>query len=203
MATEIANPAVNGDDQYVFNGTFQDNNFLYGGDFEGDALTSSVRFPGVDVPQGATITSASISLQATQDSFGVTNGSPTLKVRGVDEDNFVAPTTFAEFGADPLTTAGIDWDFASAVSGTQTSPNIASVIQEIIDRVGWVSGNALGIRILNDASTISHAQTWISFNNGGTITLTIVYTAGEEKVPITRVIVGRISNSRRVQQVFA
>ena len=68
----------------------------------------------------------------------------TLTVKGNDVDDATAPTTVLQYRALDLTDAGVDWTVGSMSGGTQyTSPNIASVISEIVGRAGWVENNNL------------------------------------------------------------
>jgi hypothetical protein len=108
--------------------TFNSNNSqMYLGHWATSSLHGFMRFTGVTV--SGTIDVSYLQLYG----YGYYNGSPQMKIRGVDEDNPAAPTTYAEFDTDPLTSAGVDWD--AAFSGTQwyTSPSINSVIQELVD----------------------------------------------------------------------
>lgn len=112
------------------------------------SMTSAVRFTSVSISQGASITSAYLKLTCNwTDSNNVLT-----KVYGIDEDNT------ATFTSDPTgrskTTAAIDWDINTVTNNTvYTSPNIASIVQEIVDRGSWSSGNAMGFLIENDGSS--------------------------------------------------
>ena len=104
------------------------------------------RFQNVVVPQGATIDSAYIKLnwEGGED--------VNFLIAAVDVDDFDVPTdnTYAAHGTE--TTATITWSIpleGSQDSGKyyKTSPDIKTIIQEIVDRAGWSSGNAIGIII--------------------------------------------------------
>lgn len=126
------------------------------GEYYGGILNGSFRFTGVTIPQGATITSAKIRFIASV--YGNPAKQMHLKISGVDEDNT------AEFTTSPIstartrtnTTAAVDWDPNLSFS-TPAEPfdtvDISSVIQEIVDRGGWSSGNALGIYIHDDGTS--------------------------------------------------
>jgi hypothetical protein len=111
--------------------------------------TAGIRFTNVTVPSGATITSAYLSFVCRYDQVDVTRS----KIGGIDEDNT------ASMSSDPTgrtqTTAKVDWDITSQNAlSTYTSPDIKTIVQEIIDRGGWSSGNAMGFLILNDGSDL-------------------------------------------------
>ena len=126
------------------------------GDWYGGIKNASLRFIGVTIPQGSVITSAKITF--TDNSSG---SSRTLnyKITGVDEDNT------AEFDNSPIdtartrthTTAIVDWDatFSPSIGTTRDTADITSVIQEIIDRAGWTSGNAIGLYVYDDGTSVS------------------------------------------------
>lgn len=59
-------------------------------------------------------------------------GTPELKVCAVDEDNPDAPTSAAEFDADPLTTEKVDWN-SGFTTGYVQSPELKTVFQELVD----------------------------------------------------------------------
>ena len=110
-----------------------------------------IRFNSVNVPQGTTITNAYI--QFTADSSPGDATAITLTVNGEDTDNsatFDSGTT-NDISDRTTTTASVSWSpsqwsAGSSGSAEQTS-DIKTVIQEIVDRSGWSSGNSLSIII--------------------------------------------------------
>lgn len=109
----------------------------------------ALRWQSVTIPQGATINSASITLR-TPNSGSINDQS--LKIRGIAEDNT------SDFPTNPnartRTTAAVNWSITGAAINTDyTSPDIKTIIQEIVDRAGWSSGNALGIFIDDNGSS--------------------------------------------------
>ena len=82
------------------------------------------------------------------------SGTPQLKVYGVDEDNPAAPTSAAEFDADALTTAAVDWDGAWAKDTWVESPSLNSIFQELVDTY-TISNDAIMVQIKNDGGTTS------------------------------------------------
>lgn len=104
-------------------------------------------FRGIPIRQGATINSASLEVHA-QASGG---NKAKAKIRAYDADDYSGDfNTEAEWDAifpGSLTTASVNWDNPAAwTSGTwYTSPDIKTVIQEIIDRPGWSKNNDMVI----------------------------------------------------------
>ena len=132
-------------------------------------------FPSVGVPAGATIDVAYITLVANSGGVGTTI---TSKIYGVDEDSHATPTTDGEWSTDHgiHTTAAVDWDFTRQTSGSMQTPSIVSVIQELVDRGGWASGNNIGIHIDNDGVTGNHIQRWDENTTANRAVLHIEYT---------------------------
>ncbi len=110
-----------------------------------------LRFQNVTIPQGATITNATIVFQV-DESRG---GDATIEIFAEDVDN---SPEFSEVNNNltdrNLTSVNVTYTF-SDVSGRNWSvvndnpyfPNISLVIQEVIDRPGWNSGNSLSILV--------------------------------------------------------
>ena len=104
-----------------------------------------MRFLSVAVPAGSIITKSHLEFTADVANFGTTN----LTIAGQASDN---PPTFAG-GANDLstrlqTTATVDWSNAAAWStGGQTyqSPDVSTILQELIDRGGWASWNSVAL----------------------------------------------------------
>jgi hypothetical protein len=146
----------------------------------GDVFYSlSLRFIGVTIPVGSTINSAKITFISTSgDTSHVI-----LKIYGVAEDNT------GEFGTSPIddartrshTTANVDWDETPThtIGGAYDSPDISSIIQEIINRGGWSSGNAIGIFIAENGSETNTECKKKQYQHDSTkaALLTIDYTA--------------------------
>jgi pimeloyl-ACP methyl ester carboxylesterase len=142
---------------------------------------SAIRFPGVTIPQGATINSASLKVTSTG------SGNPqttTIYGEAVDNASDYSSDTHASMEARSLTTSSVVWPESSAwTSGVAyDSPDISSVIQEIVNRSGWSSGNALAL-IWREALGYSGVASRVLFAAHEHTTqpeavLTINYTAG-------------------------
>jgi hypothetical protein len=109
------------------------------------------RFPSVDVPVGAVINSAKITLNAHASN---STDDCNIKIYGTDADNPAAPTNADECKALTLTTAYSLWsNIADIVADTNyDTPDITTVIQEIVNRSGWASGNALIVLFKDNGS---------------------------------------------------
>jgi hypothetical protein len=108
-------------------------------------LKIGLLFRNINIPQGAIITNAFLKFTCKQSSSDIVN----LFIQGQNSDN---PETFMDNSWDissrPLTTSGINWApqgwYVVDESGTsQRTPDLSSIIQEIVDRSAWVNGNSI------------------------------------------------------------
>ncbi len=127
------------------------------GFFDSGAATSVNtfhRFTDIGIPQGATITSAFFNFHPTQ-----TRSSTTVNVTfsAIDADDADAPSSFSEAENATRTTATVDWNNVPTFTANSKIDSIdfSTVVQEIIDRPGWVSGNAIVLYIEDNGSTAS------------------------------------------------
>ena len=109
-----------------------------------------LRFPGVTLPRGARITSAWVQFQADEVSSTVGN----ITLAGEASDNAGAFTTAVKsISTRARTTATVAWAPApwptlGERAAAQRTPDLAAVLQEIVNRPGWASGNALALLVL-------------------------------------------------------
>jgi len=108
-----------------------------------------MRWTGVTIPNGASIINATIQFHVDS-----TNPDDPIIVRFKGHDIDDAPqftSTDFDISSRTNTTAFVDWDIPDWVDVSdegpaQETPNLASIVQEIVDRPGWVSGNAMVIK---------------------------------------------------------
>jgi hypothetical protein len=148
---------------------------------EGDpfAYQYGLRFENTvsPIPQGATISAATIDFHC---SVTQTTNNCKIKIYGVAADAPAAPTTYAQHAAHALTTAFTSWTVPSWTGGNvYTSADFTSALQEIVNRGGWASGNALIIRLDNDASTSGHYRQFRTHDNSTPYpTINVTYSVG-------------------------
>jgi hypothetical protein len=126
---------------------------LHGGllDFSakrGVPQTVGLRFQNLAIPRGARITSAHLEVRA-----GLAHSNPvTLQVRAQAADN--APTFTSarhNISSRPTTAAVATWRPLAWTQGRWgRSSDLREVIQEVVDRSGWRSGNALALIVTGD-----------------------------------------------------
>ncbi|MBS1583425.1 MAG: thrombospondin type 3 repeat-containing protein [Bacteroidetes bacterium] len=106
-----------------------------------------LRFEGVEVPQGITVVSAYLQFTAN----GNSSGPSQLHIAAQATDNAPAIGWAPYDLGNRARTSAIDWSpgpwTANEAGDAQRSPNIASVVQEIISRPGWAPNNAMVLLI--------------------------------------------------------
>jgi hypothetical protein len=107
-----------------------------------------LRFTNVTIPQGATITTAYLIVTAWDEWGGNGAAQWYSKIRGQAADNAAAFNTLADFNArDWAAATPLAWSGNTAWTDNQEyqSPEIKTLIQAIVNRAGWTSGNALAL----------------------------------------------------------
>lgn len=156
----------------------------YIGNGEGNDNLAFFRFilPSA-IPSGATITSATIQLQGT-DQFAWVNGTDDLIIRATDSGNAAAPTTLGQRpsylgGSTSTTTATVTWSNVTwATSGANTSPSFATVIQELVtDNGGLASSAAIVVWVNHNVNQHHYVAVELIEHSGSTpAKLTITWT---------------------------
>ena len=120
----------------------------------GTFQTVGMRFANVDVPPGATITGAYVQFQTDETNSVASN----LTVRAQAADN---PTTFVSASGNitnrPPTTAFVAWSPAAwnstgEAGPAQQTPDLSTIIQEVVNRPGWAPGNAVALFVSGDGN---------------------------------------------------
>ncbi|MER9326504.1 RTX toxin [Mesorhizobium sp. M0488] len=111
--------------------------------------TVGIRFTGIDIPQGAIITSAYIQFQANE----VKTGATSLLIQGDNVDD-ASPFTTANNNVSslPRTAASIAWapDPWTTVGDhglAERTPDLSAVVQEIVNRSGWAALNDMAFLV--------------------------------------------------------
>jgi chitodextrinase len=153
--------------------------------FDGStAQMVGLRFAGVDVPQGATVLSATVQFTADE----VSTGAAALTFRG-EGANDAAPFTSAseDVSGRPTTGASVpwsppDWTSKGAAGAAQRSPDLAAIVQEIVERPDWVPGNALAIFVSGTGRRTAEA-----YEGGAALAprLSVIYQGEPDEEPPT------------------
>ena len=185
MASGTFYPAVSGDDGYrSYAGFSSTSNNLALGRLTGSWHTF-IRFPNITIPQNSTISSAFIRFVADwgDEEGGVCN----INCYFNNVDDAVAPSDGTQFDALALTSA-VAWDALGAwsVNVAYDTPELKTILQNIVDRGGWFSGQAIQAVLKDNVSTGTHRKLPFSIDyNGGAkkVELHVTWT-----VPLTGII---------------
>jgi hypothetical protein len=125
----------------------------------GGNQTVGMRFMGVAIPQGASISDAFVQFQVD----GASSEATSLTIEGQATDDAV---TFGSVTGDvssrPRTSAAVawapvPWPTRDVAGPDQRTPNLAAVIQEIVNRGGWASGNSLVLIITGTGERLAES----------------------------------------------
>lgn len=114
-------------------------------DSDGTATNSGpwvgLRFQNVQIAPGATVVTATITVQVGK------SDDPAVDIYGQAADNAAAfAANVNDISGRARTAAKVDWDGTNVTANSpETTPNIAAIIQEIVNRPGWQSGNSIVI----------------------------------------------------------
>jgi hypothetical protein len=118
-----------------------------------------MRWTNVNIPVGAIVTQAYV--QFTTDELFPNSAS--LTIRGFAADNMSTFTSTAnDIGARATTVASAswspeEWTVLQEQGPKQRTTDLTALIQEIVSRGGWASGNAIGIRINGTGKRVAEA----------------------------------------------
>lgn len=148
-----------------------------------------LRFQNITIPQGATITSANIQFTA---NAGDTSTTVNAVIRGEATDD---ATTFAattnNISARTTTSASAAWtgigSWTNGQTTNATTPDLAGIVQEIVNRGNWASGNAMSFIISDNSSSANTQRRAYSYDNtpGSAALLTVNYNLSYSVTPAT------------------
>ncbi len=116
-----------------------------------------LRYVGVNIPKGATIVNASIQFKADE----VHTKATRLNIQGEINPNAPAFAATTRNISSRLRTQSLivwspfAWSKSGAVGSDQLTPNLAPIIQEIIDQSGWVPGNSIVLIITGTGKRVA------------------------------------------------
>lgn len=129
-----------------------------------------LRFNNLAIPVGAIISSATLQFTA---SSGDTANTVNLTIRGQANANSPTFTTTAnDLSGRATTSASVNWSalgsWTNGATTNATSPDLSTVIQEVVNTTGWASGNSLNLLLRNNASTAGARRRGSSYDNSTT-----------------------------------
>ena len=153
----------------------QDLDFSYPGQRVG------LRFSSLSIPQGAKITKAYVRFKASASD----SGSTTLVIRGHDTDSASSfSTSKRNISSRSTTSASERWSPSSWRKGSSySSDDISEVVQEVVNRRGWDSGNALALIVTGDSSSTRRRAVSANRSLRDSPTLYVSYDTGTGEEP--------------------
>jgi len=188
------------------------------GNYTAGPTAAGLRFRSVTIPQGATIIEAYITFEA---ALNGVNDYCRVVIYGEDVDDAPVYTAEAEAfynRAQSLTAASVEWpvyiDDTSGIEqwtqGTDyNTPSLVEIVQEIVDRTGWASGNDLAFQFWDNYSDTGAARNGTSWDHvtrteptlyvtyiasGGSYTFGRTETCLEEVYVINKEAVGQLTH---------
>ncbi|MEM1320485.1 MAG: T9SS type A sorting domain-containing protein [Bacteroidota bacterium] len=133
-----------------------------------NTLTAGMRFQNIFIPQGATIDSAYIIVYSHE--AKTPEDVARITIAGEATDHTETFTETELITARPQTSASLLWEVNEAwgLWTPHRTPDLKDIVQEIVDRGGWQSGNALSFFFLGEdqgPSEVENAREWESFEN--------------------------------------
>lgn len=111
---------------------------------------AGLRFPNCPIPNGASISSAVLTLELTAGSTDPGD----LVIYGEDIDDAPTFTTGSNnISGRTLTTANVTWAAGALGGGDRNSPDLAAIVAEITTRAGYAAGNDMALILDATAST--------------------------------------------------
>ena len=150
-----------------------------------------VRFMGLNIPPGWAITNATIQFIADEAQSEATS----LIIRAEAADNAPAfATNQNNISTRAATSASVSWqppawNTIGEASAAQQTPNLASVLQEVIDRPGWIEGTAVAFLI-----TGTGHRTAESFDKSGGTPARLIVTFQRTTPPLPVIGIERAGN---------
>lgn len=125
---------------------------------------NGVRFTGINVPKGATITNAYIQFTS-DNTVANNNGTTPVTIKVENVDNAATYTTAnnnitsrSTIGSIPWTVP--NWTTADQAGVNQRTPDLSSIVQQIVNRNGWASGNAMAFTLTSNGANRVDAESY-------------------------------------------
>ncbi len=122
------------------------------------------RFQNIEVPQGATITNAYMQFTGA----GTYGGTPSSMIKAVASDDFPAWTLVnSEVSSQTFVPATKLWTLKPWKNKfIYNTPDISNVVQQVINRAGWLEGNSLAIVTTSTGGGSNHRSYSSSHSRG-------------------------------------
>jgi type IV pilus assembly protein PilY1 len=142
-----------------------------------NVVNLGLRYQDLNIPRGAVITNAYIRFSSSGFNSGATNLTFSAELTG---NSTTFNNTSNNISSRTKTTSSVLWDTDNdwPVSGESlATPNISSVIQEIVDQSTWCGGNSLNILIEGEGLSVASGRMSLAFEEGSGLSpqLVVIY----------------------------
>ena len=145
---------------------------------DADYDTVGMRFRNLTIPQGAAITNAYIQFKVDETS----SGSVSLTIHGQDIDDAATFSSSSNYNISGRTKTSASvawsppaWTSAGAAGVDQQTPDLTAIVQEIVNRSGWTSGNDMVMIITGTGTRTAESH---DGDSSGAPLLHVEYTTG-------------------------
>ncbi len=144
-----------------------------------------LRFSGVKVPRGADVKEAYIQFKADE----TDSGSIKVYIRAEDTDDASSfSSSYRNLSKRTKTSASKSWSIASwnkrgERGSKQRTPNLDSVVEEVVKRKGWNYGNAMAFTISSSDKNDRRVAESYRGDKEGAPTLVVKYSGGDTSKP--------------------
>lgn len=168
----------------------------------GATVNGLIRFT-LAVAQGATISQSLLTLRNYNPGASIGNATGTIYANA--SDNATWPANASAAGSASLTSAGVSFTFDNADSTFVV--DIASVIQEIVNRAGWTSGSGIVLQLRANAAHdgivainshergTTESTLEVTTSAGGSVPISIEFDGGNAKTNIGQLEVIAVSGT--------
>lgn len=173
----VFKPGQSSDDCYDDGTDTTRNDTLVFGDVAGLVFfESGIRFINVTIAKGATILTAKVTFQESTGTAGTTCN---VQIKGENVDDAATFSNHANYAGRARTSESVNWNSIPGweVDTDYDSPSITTIVQAIINRAGWVSGNDLVLFFANNSSSADAYRMPKAYDTSTTLCprLTITY----------------------------
>jgi len=179
------NAYPNADGYWRSGGTFNTTGTAWVAGYTGTlAYGAFFRFTNVTIAKNSTISAATMDFTTT-----VGAGTPDIRMAMEAADNPAFPTTKADAEGRTITSSYGTYATAWPGAGRRTSADFAGSVQEVVDRSGWASGQAMQHHWRDNKATGSNYIQGYTIEWAGTTNdpyLSITYTEPAKAQPVFR-----------------
>jgi hypothetical protein len=143
---------------------------------DGDQQTSAMSF-AVDIPEGATVLAAAVTVRTSPGASGGSTGSLRIRAYDLDDTPPFVDLQPVDLAALHPTVGSVLWPTAGwPLNANLTSPDITSLVQQHIDRPGYLPGNHLGLVVDEGTLAANLYYGWHDFHAGSSLVPTLAIT---------------------------